>query len=188
MLHPFVIFLRRRPYQSCGRGRGLWDSGVLSVVWDGAQNPRRHYPRSFLPAFKFIHIECSDISSWKLWILICSLPTLEDVSIGCVGISDSDDHGVIFRPSTLPPLTETLTLSPEEGVEPIVRPLLDLQLCARFRRLELKVGCWLEQDARWASALTEACFHTLEYLRIKDSIIAESGPPNFHYVIPLPDL
>ena len=85
-------------------------------------------------------------------------------------------------------LVGTLTLSLEEGVEPIVRSLLDLQICARFRRLELKVGRWLEQDARWAPALMEACFHTLEYLRIKDSIIGESDPHNFHYVISLPNL
>ena len=157
-------------------------------VWDGAQNHHRRYFRSFLPAFESACTEFSSPSSPKIWTLVCSLPILRDLSIGgCIGGRDADDNNsAIFRPSTLPLLTGTLTLRFPGGMEPATRRLLDLQVCGRLRGLELTR--WLEEDTQWMSALMEACSDTLEYFGIEDATDGELDPPNSRYVIRLPSL
>ena len=57
-------------------------------------------------------------------ILICSLPILEDLYLGSLGIKGGNG-GVVIRPSTSPPLTGTLSLSLPDGMEcttPFNRP------------------------------------------------------------------
>ena len=81
-------------------------------------------------------------------------------------MSDRKDDGVIVRPSTLPPLTGTLTLYVPEGIERTIRNLLDLQTCSRFRGLDC-TG-WYEGDSRWITVLIEECSDTLERVFIRD--------------------
>ena len=81
-------------------------------------------------------------------------------------MSDMKDDGAIFRPSTLPPLTKTLTLYVPEGIEHTVRNLLDLQICSRFRGLDCT--WWCEGDSRWITVLIEECSDTLKHIFIRD--------------------
>ena len=81
-------------------------------------------------------------------------------------MSDRKDDSAIFRPSTLPPLTGTLTLYVPEGIERTVRNLLDLQTCSRFRRLDCR--WWCKGDSRWTTVLIEECSDTLEHIFIRD--------------------
>jgi hypothetical protein len=97
--------------------------------------------------------------------MICSLPLLEDVKIGCFGISDDDGDRTIFQPPTSPPLTGTLNLYLHEGVEHAARRLLELPGGVRFRSFDFR--WYSEEDLQWMMALVEACSGTLEHIEIE---------------------
>ena len=95
--------------------------------------------------------------------------------------TNNDDNISTFRPSALPPLTGTLTLSLSGGMEFTARRLLDLQICRRFRRLCCR--WWYEKEAQWIAALVKACSDTLEHVGIEDSTDGKLGPLDFCYAV-----
>ena len=116
-------------------------------------------------------------------ILICSLPILEDLYLGFLGIKGGNG-GVVIRPSTSSPLTGTLSLSLPDGMECTTRHLIGLHICTRIRRLDFTL--WFRQDSQWITALIEQCSETLEYVDVADFTTGKFGslvPPK-----PTPDL
>ena len=105
--------------------------------------------------------------------MVCSLPTLEDLDIGRLWL-DFDD--LTSQPSTLPPLTGTLTVSRPDGTEDMTHQLIDLRICARFRRLHYTR--WLGKDLRRMEALVGVCSGTLERIYIKDTAHRKLHPLN----------
>ena len=96
--------------------------------------------------------------------MICFLPILEDLDIGHLWLNFDDPTS---QPSTLPPLTGTLTLSQAQVTKQITRPLINLRICARFRRLHYT--WWLREGLWRMEALVGACSGTLERVYIEDS-------------------
>ena len=111
-------------------------------------------------------IDCIHLSPSAFSTIICSLPVLEGLDIGCSGIGGGNHNSVIVWPSTSPPLTRTLSLSLPEGMECTMRCLLGLQICTPIRKLDCT--WWFGQDFRWTTALIEQCYETLEYVDIED--------------------
>ena len=108
--------------------------------------------------------------------LIYSLPALEDLDVGYLEPCGRDDVDVaIFRPSTSPPLTGTLslTLLIADDIGCPTRRLTDLPI--RFRRLEYE--WWREEDLPWVRGLIAACSDTLESLLVNDN--ADGKPWSF---------
>ena len=110
----------------------------------------------------------ADPGSFRLQVftLIRSLPLLEDVHLRGQGAENNDDSP-IFRPSALPLLIGTLTISLARGtLELAARQLLDLPNGIRFREFWCTVHT--KEDVRWMATLVEACSGTLEHIDIKD--------------------
>ena len=111
-------------------------------------------------------------SSSKLLALIYSLPVLESLDVGCLRPSSGDDVDVaIFRPSTSPPLSGTLSffLPMDDGIGCPIRRLIDLPV--HFRRLECDLR-W-EADLPLIGAFMEACSDTLESICVEDGILGK---------------
>ena len=100
-------------------------------------------------------------------ILICSLPLLEDLRMGCLGVNNSYDSNSVTWPSILPPLTGTLLLSLPGGMEYTIPHVLGLQVFCRFRSLKCTVS--YEEDFQCITALIEECSDALKYVFIEDS-------------------
>ena len=126
--------------------------------------------RKFRPPSTALESACIDdaiISSSNFLALICSLPVLQDLDVGYLKPGGSDDVDIaIFRPSTSPPLTGTLSLTRlmADNIRCPTRRLTDLPI--RFRRLEYE--WWREKDLPWIRALIEACCDTLESILVED--------------------
>jgi hypothetical protein len=120
---------------------------------------------NFSPVLKSLCLVFRSISLSKVINLICSLPLLEDLNlkIGEVDITDGDSTAL--RPSTSPPLTGTLTLSLQTGLDRITRRLLDLPNGLHFRALLCKLLPY-GGELQWATALVEGCSDALEYVRV----------------------
>ena len=113
------------------------------------------------------------LSHSTFFILLYSLPVLEDLEIGYHGMGGGDHDSAIIQPLTSPPLTGTLSLSLSQGMGCTTRYLLGLQICTRIRRLDCTRWFW--QDFRWTSALIEQCSETLQCVSIVDFTPGQFG-------------
>ena len=124
----------------------------------------------FSPAVKSLHAAFAIVPSSRLFNLILSFPLLEDLTVaGSVGapIDNSDDPDGLStadHPTNLPVFTGSLGLVTRGGMEPIVRRLLSLPGCLRFRKIALT---WYhEKDPMLTVGLLNECSDTLESLKI----------------------
>jgi hypothetical protein len=84
----------------------------------------------------------------------------------------SDMLSTVVQPPTSPPLTGSLELNMEEGMEPIIDWLLSLPGGIHFRKL---TWTWVrEGDHVSMMALVEGCSHTLESLDISWRLLGTS--------------
>ena len=123
---------------------------------------------SFTSIRLFLKYLLADPGSFRLQVftLIRSLPLLKDVHLRGQGAENNDDSP-IFRPSALPLLTGTLTISLAQGtLELAARQLLVLPNGIRFREFWCTVHT--KEDVRWMATLVDACSGTLEHIDIKD--------------------
>jgi hypothetical protein len=106
--------------------------------------------------------------------LICSLPSLEDLTVAdLVGTNFDDDTP--FQPATSPPLTGTLTVVWSVRLEHLVTRLLSLPNGIHFRKFKF---LWeAEPDVRWVMALVDACSDTLEHIDLEARVDGESRNP-----------
>ena len=111
---------------------------------------------------KTLSIFCVSIPPSETFSIICSFPSLENLTF--MALADGRSDGWIIPP-TSPGLTGTLALSvpPTNGTRRIVRHLLDLPDGLRFSRIS--VDCPIE-DAESTVDLVLRCFDTLESLCI----------------------
>jgi len=129
----------------------------------------------FASTLKLLYISTVRAPCPQLFDFIRSSPLLEDVTVwGCdVSFCDCDDsfyddentHRLTpDLPSTPPPLTGSLKLGVDGGMEDTARRLLELPNGLHFRKLKF----WWhdEEDLWWITEFVEECSHTLENLRI----------------------
>jgi hypothetical protein len=102
--------------------------------------------------------------------LICSFPLLKDLDITRHHGTEVDE--AIFRPSTSPPLTGTLTLRLE--LKHVARLLLYLPGGPRFRKIVWKIQVPGEIES--AMTLVEMCSDTLECIEIHQPIFRKLCP------------
>ena len=127
---------------------------------------------NFSPVLKSLRLILGFLPSLNIFNLICSLPLLEDLNLD---IADVDC--LIFRHSTSPPLTGTLTLNLYTGEGYLTHRLLDLPNGLHFRSLvcTLPPGDGLQR----VTALVEGCADTLEHVYIDCSTSGELLPLDF---------
>ena len=121
----------------------------------------------FSPVVKSIHIVFTSNHSSHIFDLICSFPSLEDLSaIGNdafdIGSDGPEGQPTFAQPLSRPALTGSLELSVGTGMDPFLSRLLTLQGGLRFRKLQLI--CHRPRDISLATALVEGCCATLEDL------------------------
>ena len=87
------------------------------------------------------------------------------------------DDNIVFKPSTSPPLTGTLEVTPSPGMERLVTRLLGLPNGIHFRKF--KFSWKLETDVRWMMALVEACSDTLEHIDLESQVYGKSHHSRF---------
>jgi len=71
-----------------------------------------------------------------------------------------------------PPMTGSLTLFQQEGMNPLGRRLLSLPGGIHFRNVALTLNC--REDRPLAAALVAKCSHTLEFLHITCELLGTS--------------
>jgi len=122
---------------------------------------------NFSPALKSLCV-INSLSRSQVFNLVCSLPLLEDLSMREVRIGGAGYDGIDFQPLASPSLTGTFKLYSVDGMEPIVRRLLDLPSGFHFRKLVLT---WRnEEDIRWITELVVGCSDTLECFDIRQTM------------------
>ena len=117
----------------------------------------------FSPALKSLHIDFGFFPLRRIINIIHSFPFLEDLSLFAWGgdqIEDIDGQPVIVQP----PLTGSLNLYAQEGMNYIVSQLFPPQNSLNFRKLSLGLIC--KKDIFVTSALVQRCSFTLEFLEI----------------------
>ena len=91
--------------------------------------------------------------------------------------ADDNDDDFTFQPLTSPPLTGTLVLDLNGGIEPIAHRLLELPNGARFRKLDCTL-C-LPEDLLCTMAMVEKFSDTLECIKIKCEDFGRFHPFSF---------
>ena len=125
----------------------------------------------FSPALQSLRVSYAGLTPSHIFGLICSFPLLEDLSVGIPDngpIKNSDNsfqkQPAIIQPSSSPPLTGSLGLYVDGGMDPFVSLLLSLPNGLHFRNLDLD---WHPAaDVSSSTELVEGCCSTLESLKI----------------------
>ena len=122
----------------------------------------------FSPVVKSLRVTIGiRIPPSQIFNLVPSFPILEDLTVitGQYQVLTNDPDGL---PATVhhsaPPMTGSLTLLHREGLKLLAPRLLALPGGIRFQKLTLKL--LRKEDPSLATALVEACSHTLKYLDI----------------------
>jgi len=121
----------------------------------------------FSPALNYLRILSSTLPNSQIFDLICSLPLLEDLTLGIGGTDDnvpSPDVPLRVVQPTSPALTGTLDLTVFGGMESIARRFLGLPNGLHFR--ELVLSWFYKEDLQWIIALVVGCSDTLERLSV----------------------
>ena len=136
----------------------------LSAIHTGVISFAPFYKLS--PSLVYLHVY-SDTIHPQVFDLIHSLPHLEDLTLTGDGILHDDGFDgpqTVVPPSTSPPLTGSLKIFLENGISSAARRLLNLPDGLHFR--EIRLGPSEEEELPLVSELVDACFDTLECLRI----------------------
>ena len=115
----------------------------------------------FSPALKSLHIDFGFFPLRRIINIIHSFPFLEDLSLFAWGgdqVEEVDRQPVVAQP----PLTGSLNLFAQEGMNHIVSQLFLSQNSLHFRKLRLELIC--KEDIFATSAVVERCYFTLESL------------------------
>ncbi|KAF9778129.1 hypothetical protein BJ322DRAFT_1214809 [Thelephora terrestris] len=128
--------------------------------WCSLVRPFSNVVRLEMRSYYHYGFETPTVASSKFFEFICSFPLLEDLLVAVYDIGKDFNDGPVFQPRASPPLTGTLGLRLEGGVEHITRGLLALSNGIRFKKF---VFTWrYEEDHQWGMALVERCSDTLE--------------------------
>ena len=130
--------------------------------WDGRQSDLAPI-HGLSPTLRSFSIVCLYIQSSKFLDIVCSFPSLEDLTFRSLADDEVPDEWTI--PSTSPRLTGYLDLAvrPSGGARPIVRHLLELPRGIHFSRIELSCH---NQDAELTLRFVSRCFGTLKSLHV----------------------
>ena len=123
----------------------------------------------FSPVLESLVLVYSSPPPSAVFNLICSFPSLEDLSL--VSLAEHEAEGGWTIPSTSPKLTGTLALRMDGGIQPDVRWLLDLPGGLHFSSMSIKC---LDRDTELTAELVLGCSDTLEALHIN---YCSSGMP-----------
>lgn len=125
--------------------------------------------RDFAPFPKSFFASTPYLLHSQIFDLVRFLLVLEDLTLICKDLSDSDGSSIpSTMTSTSPPFTGTLSVSADYGLARILRLVLDLPGGVRFRTLEL-LPCG-EPELPLVTELVSACSDTLEHLDIGSEI------------------
>ena len=116
---------------------------------------------SFSPVLKSLDLNYSSSPPSEVINLICSFPSLEDLSLSSWMVEKPKGGWTI--PSTSPRLTGELLLTMHGQARPDVRQLLDLPGGLHFSRISMSCP---DKDAESTAVLVSMCSDTLESLRI----------------------
>ena len=143
----------------------------LYTIWCDDSRISLAQLHGFSPVLKSLLLLYESAPPSEVFNLVCSFPSLEDLSL--FSTADDEPDGEWTIPSTSPKLTGTLVLEMEGGIRPDVRRLLDLPGGLHFS--SIWVSC-PDRDAESMAGLVSECSDTLETLHIK------YNPPGVFYL------
>ena len=132
---------------------------VNTVWWDDAQVSLAPL-HTLSPSLKSLCLICDSIPLQEILDLICSIPSLEDLSWVSLGRRGTDIPNI---PSTSPKFTGSLHLSSNLGTHPLLSQLLALPGGLRFSQISVRPRV---EDGGSITELVSACRDTLESFTI----------------------